>query len=160
DLLPADLLLAVSANRRARTLDEGDVVLARRRGRLVAADVDVFARSEGSDLAQDVLHELGDARVRHVEGAEADVDARVRGGLVRGRRGLGVRDGGRVHGAGHVDLGHDDDTARRRVLPDRAVLLLRVPAAGPAADGSRAADLREPRPRADLEPPALVVREM
>ena len=160
DLLPADRLLAVATHDQARELDELDVLVVRRRESLVAADVDVLAGRELRELADHVVHELADARARQVERAEADVGAGVRLRLVARGRELRIRDQRRVHVAGQVDLGHDDDTALRRVLDDRRVVALRVRAARPAADRGRAADLRQPRPRLDLDPPALVVGEV
>ena len=81
-------------------------------------------------------------------------------GVEARQRQLRIRDDGRVHVARHVDLGNDDDVAARRVLDELRVVMLRIEATRTAAHGARAADLREPRPRLDLDPPALVVGEV
>ena len=71
---------------------------------------------------------------------------------VRGERG--------VHVAGHVDLRHDLDEPLGGVRDDAPVVALRVVAARTASDGARRADARQPRPRADRDPPALVVGQV
>ena len=63
----------------------------------------------------------------------------------------------RVHVPRQVDLRDDDDPRSAAYATSSAYSPWRVPAARPAADLGRASDLREPRPRADLDPPALVV---
>ena len=62
--------------------------------------------------------------------------------------------------ARHVDLRDDLDEALARVRDDRRVLALREVAALPAADLRAAAVAREPGPRADRDPPALVVGQV
>ena len=129
DLLPADHPLAVAHDDRGDALDESDVVRGRRRGRLVAADVEERPGRQRRDFAHDVLDELVGPLVRHVERAEADVGARVRLRRVARGRELRIRDERRVHVTGQIDLGNDDDVALRGERDELRVLVLRVPAA-------------------------------
>ncbi len=60
----------------------------------------------------------------------------------------------------HVDLGNDRDEPLGRVGDESRVVVLRVEAARAAADLGRAAELRELRPRVDLDAPPLVVGQV
>ncbi len=100
------------------------------------------------------------AVARRAERVRRTADARERLGRraiaaeirIRQQRGVAV--------SRHVDLRHDRDVARLRIGDDVGVLLLRVEAAGPAADLRLSADRGEVRPRLDLDAPPLIVGEM
>ena len=160
DLLPSDRRLAVRANELARARDERRVRVRRRRGRLVAADMEVLTGGQRRDFADDVVDEAKRALARRIERAETDLHPRVRNRRHGRGRELRVRDERRVHVPGEVDLRHDHDAVRVGVGDEVAKLPLRVEAAAPAANRGRSADRGEPRPRLDLDPPALVVGEV
>jgi hypothetical protein len=141
-------------------LDEAPVVGRIGGMRLVAADVDVRPGRQRRDLADHVVQEAVRELLVDAERAEADVDPGVRRGRLAVAVETPIRREGRVDVAGHVDLGHDLDEPRLRVGDDRAVLALGVETALVAVDRRPAADLREARPRADREPPALVVGQV
>jgi hypothetical protein len=126
---------------------------------LVAADVEELAWCERRDLGEYVANEpVREVGVR-VERGEADVDARVRLRPPPARQ-LRIRTQRRMGVARRIDLRHDGDESLGRVADDPAVVVLRVEAAGVAADRAAAAVLGQPRPTVDRQSPALVVGEV
>ncbi len=143
--------------------------------RLVAAEVDLRAGEERHHLGEHVLHER-DGVIGRIEDVVEDAPlGGDLGGLARDAEvGVGGNRGDRV--ARHLDLGHDLHEPRPRVLHDLPHVVLRVEAAvahavvalGRRVVG-RVADERLRAPRAhggqprvflDLDPPALVVRQV
>jgi len=144
---------------------------------LVAPDVDEWAGEESGDLDENILQELeGLLLARAEDVGDGPVAARLDRERPARAGELGVGGQGRRGVAGHLDLGHDGDMARRGVSDDLADLVLGVePAVGRGLAGllglagvpvlvlpvdPPGPDLGQPGIFLDLDAPALVVRQV
>ena len=160
DLVPRDRGLAVPHDDGLRPLHEPGVLVGRHLLDLVAGNVDVRPRRHRRQFPDHVVEELERDVFFEAEVAEADVDPGVerRRDTIAGE--LGIRRQGRVAVARHLDLWDHHHEPVARVGDDLGVVGLRVEAAGAAADGGAPAVARQVGPRRDVDPPALVVREV